>query len=132
MNRLHKILVFAASAALVAGCSWFASGPDQNSIRLNFVENIVVCDAGNKNFTISEDDIDMIPDFFDGSGAAALRVHYQNTKDFSNGYIDVQRKERDETYLFKAEFDKKAPRGSKCSSLKSWGKLDPFGRFTKE
>ena len=141
MNKGFTILIIVLIAYSITACSFFwsdtssesaAPGEIEEQLKYKFIEDIIFCDAGTKNSTISKDDISDAFDFFDGDGLPTVRIHYENKTNYSKGYIDILRQSSGNSYTFKAEFDRATIMGSKCRSFKSWGYLDEYGKFTTE
>jgi len=141
MNKGFTILVIVLVAYSISACSFFSSdsssesvapGDIEEQIKYKFIEDIMYCDAGTKNLTISKDDMSDALDFFDGDGLPFIRIHYENNVNYSKGYIDILRQSARNSLTFKAEFDKSTAMGSKCSTFKSWGYLDKYGKFITE
>ena len=138
MNKGLGISIIILVAFSISACSFFSSddsseskmpGAIEDQIKYKFIEDIIYCDAGTKNTTFSDGDVGDAMDFFDGDGLPIVRIHYENNANLSKGYIDILRQAHQNSYKFKAEFDRGTTMGSKCSTFKSWGYLDEYGIF---
>ena len=112
MNKGLGISIIILVAFSISACSFFSSddsseskmpGIIEDQIKYKFIEDIIFCDAGSKNSTISEADLDDALDFFDGDGLPTVRIHYKNNENFTKGYIDILRQTYQNSYKFKAK-----------------------------
>ncbi len=141
-----KLLIYVLISLTIASCTSISAKIHHSSLKTKYIEDIITCDKGDKNYTINPAHINIALGFFDGDHADTVRVQYANSRNWTQfsvpeasismkglayGYIDILRrvKPNTDTYELKAKYDSKTLPLTECRKLKKWGTLNRYGEL---